>query len=80
MVLAASGVDHEELLAIAEPLLCDVRRGPPIEEPRSIYIGGDVRYPADSQVISLYLGILFAFSQVLFGSFIHFIFFFICCL
>ncbi|XP_031504433.1 mitochondrial-processing peptidase subunit alpha-like isoform X2 [Nymphaea colorata] len=49
MVLAASGVDHEELLTIAEPLLCDVRSGAPLEEPRSIYVGGDIRYPADSQ-------------------------------
>ncbi|KAF3785783.1 Mitochondrial-processing peptidase subunit alpha [Nymphaea thermarum] len=49
MVLAASGVDHEELLTIAEPLLRDVRSGAPLEEPRSIYVGGDIRYPADCQ-------------------------------
>ncbi|XP_077235652.1 mitochondrial-processing peptidase subunit alpha-like isoform X2 [Tasmannia lanceolata] len=49
MVLAASGVDHEQLLAIVEPLLYDLHSGPPTEVPKSLYVGGDFRYRADSQ-------------------------------
>lgn len=51
MVLAASGIEHEELLAIAEPLLYDLQCGPSREVPNSVYIGGDFRHRADSQVI-----------------------------
>lgn len=49
IVLAASGVEHEELLSIAEPLLSD---GPsvPHEEPKSVYDGGDYRRQGDSGV------------------------------
>ncbi|KAL2624755.1 hypothetical protein AAZV13_07G012900 [Glycine max] len=43
MVLAASGVEHEELLSIAEPLLSDLPKVPRPEEPKSIYVGGDFR-------------------------------------
>lgn len=43
MVLAASGVDHEELLRVAEPLLSDLPNAPRPEEPRSQYVGGDYR-------------------------------------
>lgn len=49
MVLAACGVDHEQLLAIAEPLLHDLQCGPSTEVPKSVYVGGDFRYRADSQ-------------------------------
>eukprot|EP00268_Persea_americana_P045952 TRINITY_DN4709_c0_g1_i1.p1 TRINITY_DN4709_c0_g1~~TRINITY_DN4709_c0_g1_i1.p1 ORF type:complete len:513 (-),score=106.63 TRINITY_DN4709_c0_g1_i1:649-2187(-) len=49
MVLAASGIEHEELLAIAEPLLYDLQCGPSREVPNSVYIGGDFRHRADSQ-------------------------------
>ncbi|WOL08198.1 mitochondrial-processing peptidase subunit alpha [Canna indica] len=35
MVLAASGVEHEELLSIAEPLLSDLPKVPRLEEPKS---------------------------------------------
>ncbi|KAH9714030.1 mitochondrial processing peptidase [Citrus sinensis] len=48
MVLAASGVDLNELLPIAEPLLSDLPRLPPATEPKSVYIGGDYRQQADS--------------------------------
>lgn len=48
MVLAASGVDLNELLPIAEPLLSDLPRLPPPTEPKSVYIGGDYRQQADS--------------------------------
>lgn len=50
MVLAASGIEHEELLAIAEPLLYDLQCGPSRKVPKSVYIGGDFRHRADSQV------------------------------
>uniref|UniRef100_A0A5B6YHQ8 Uncharacterized protein n=1 Tax=Davidia involucrata TaxID=16924 RepID=A0A5B6YHQ8_DAVIN len=48
MVLAASGVEHEELLKIAEPLLSDLPSVPRPVELKSIYVGGDYRCQADS--------------------------------
>ncbi|KAI7987432.1 Mitochondrial-processing peptidase subunit alpha [Camellia lanceoleosa] len=48
MVLAASGVEHEELLKIAEPLLSDLPSIRRPEEPKSVYVGGDYRCQADS--------------------------------
>ncbi|XAR53401.1 Ubiquinol--cytochrome-c reductase [Bertholletia excelsa] len=48
MVLAASGVEHEELLKITEPLLSDLPSVPRHEEPKSVYVGGDYRCQADS--------------------------------
>ncbi|KAJ4973298.1 hypothetical protein NE237_006472 [Protea cynaroides] len=48
MVLVASGVEHEELLSIAEPLLSDLPNVPRPEEPKSVYVGGDYRCQADS--------------------------------
>ncbi|XVF25066.1 hypothetical protein REPUB_Repub13aG0181600 [Reevesia pubescens] len=48
MVLAASGIEHEELLQIAEPLLSDLPAGSHLEEPKSVYVGGDFRRQADS--------------------------------
>lgn len=50
MVLAASGVEHEELLSIAEPLLSDLPSVPHPGEPKSVYVGGDYRRQADSGV------------------------------
>ncbi|KAG6733571.1 hypothetical protein I3842_01G231100 [Carya illinoinensis] len=47
MVLAASGVEHEEFLSIAEPLLFDLPSAHRLEEPRSVYVGGDYRRQAD---------------------------------
>nr|KYP54122.1 hypothetical protein KK1_000296 [Cajanus cajan] len=48
MVLAASGVEHEELLSVAEPLLSDLPKVPRPEEPKSIYVGGDFRRHGES--------------------------------
>ncbi|KAA8523200.1 hypothetical protein F0562_009623 [Nyssa sinensis] len=50
MVLAASGVEHEKLLKIAEPLLFDLPSVPRTEQPKSVYVGGDYRCQADSGV------------------------------
>ena len=50
MVLAASGVEHEELVKIAEPLLSDLPIVPRPEEPKSVYVGGDYRCQAESGV------------------------------
>lgn len=49
MVLAASGVDHEELVKYAEPLLSDLPSASPPKEPKSEYVGGDSRIYAASQ-------------------------------
>ncbi|TVU35174.1 hypothetical protein EJB05_17051 [Eragrostis curvula] len=48
MVLAGLGVDHDELLSIAEPLLTDLPGVKRLEEPKSVYVGGDYRCQADS--------------------------------
>ncbi|MBA0555188.1 hypothetical protein Golob_014242 [Gossypium lobatum] len=48
MVLAATGVEHEELLSVAEPLLSDLPNVPRAQEPKSVYTGGDYRCQADS--------------------------------
>ncbi|KAL0722747.1 hypothetical protein Bca4012_037346 [Brassica carinata] len=43
MVLAASGVEHEELLKVVEPLTSDLPNVPRQVEPKSQYTGGDFR-------------------------------------
>ncbi|WCJ39700.1 mitochondrial processing peptidase alpha subunit [Euphorbia peplus] len=48
MVLAASGVDLDELVSVAEPLLSDLPGVQRAEEPKSVYVGGDYRRQADS--------------------------------
>lgn len=50
MVLAATGVEHKELLSVAEPLLSDLPNIPRPQEPGSVYTGGDYRCQADSGV------------------------------
>lgn len=55
MVLAASGVEHEEFLSIAEPLVSDLPSVPRPEEPKSVYVGGDYRCQADSGITHLAL-------------------------
>lgn len=50
IVLAASGVDHEEIVSIAEPLLSDLPSGPRSEEPQSKYVGGEYRLQASPSV------------------------------
>jgi len=52
MVLAASGVDHGELLSVAEPLLADLPSVPRSEEPKSTYVGGDFRRHGEEGVCS----------------------------
>ncbi|KAL3532560.1 hypothetical protein ACH5RR_006081 [Cinchona calisaya] len=47
MVLAASGVEHDELLKIAEPLLSDLPNVPRPPEPKPVYVGGDYRHQAE---------------------------------
>uniref|UniRef100_A0A804Q433 Mitochondrial-processing peptidase subunit alpha n=1 Tax=Zea mays TaxID=4577 RepID=A0A804Q433_MAIZE len=48
MVLAASGVDHDALISVVEPLLSDLPCVKRPEEPKSVYVGGDYRCQADS--------------------------------
>ncbi|BAT72893.1 hypothetical protein LR48_Vigan11g088900 [Vigna angularis] len=48
IVLAASGVEHEELLSVAEPLLSDLPSVPRPEEPKSVYTGGDYRCQSET--------------------------------
>ncbi|KAL5127456.1 Mitochondrial-processing peptidase subunit alpha [Glycine soja] len=48
IVLATSGVEHEELLFVAEPLLFDLPSVPRLEEPKSVYTGGDYRCQSES--------------------------------
>ncbi|OVA12458.1 Acid phosphatase (Class B) [Macleaya cordata] len=48
MVLAASGVEHEELLSVAKPLLSDLPAVPHSAVPKSQYVGGDFRCQAAS--------------------------------
>lgn len=50
MVLVAYGVEHEELLSMAEPLLSDLPSVPHLEVPKSTYVGGDYRCQADEGV------------------------------
>eukprot|EP01018_Ginkgo_biloba_P016789 Gb_27628 [translate_table: standard] len=59
IVLAASGVDHEHLLSVAEPLLSDLPHVPLLEVPKSVYVGGDYRCQADSQATHLALAFEF---------------------
>lgn len=50
MVLAASGVEHEELLKVAEPLLSDLPNVTRLAEPKSEYVGGDFRQHTGDEV------------------------------
>ncbi|CAL0312528.1 unnamed protein product [Lupinus luteus] len=51
IVLAASGVEHEDLLSIAEPLLCDLPSGPYPEESKLVYTSGDYRCQTESGML-----------------------------
>ena len=67
MVLAASGVEHEELLSVAEPLLSDLPSVPRPEEPKSNYVGGDFRRQGEPGVcINLIKGYLHLLIFLLF--------------
>lgn len=48
LVLAASGVDHDDLLSVAEPLLADLPSMGPSVPLTTEYVGGDWRQSADS--------------------------------
>ncbi|XP_065636062.1 mitochondrial-processing peptidase subunit alpha [Quercus suber] len=48
LVLAATGVEHDELLSVAEPLLSDLPSVSRPEEPKSVYTGGDYRCQSKS--------------------------------
>lgn len=50
MVLAASGVEHEELLKVVEPLTSDLPNVPRPTEPKSQYVGGDFRQHTGGEV------------------------------
>ena len=50
MVLAASGVHHEELTEIAKPILEDLPGVKVPQEPKSVYVGGEYRQQAASEV------------------------------
>ena len=52
MVLAASGVEHEELLKVVEPLLSDLPNVARPVEPKSEYVGGDFRQHTGDEVLS----------------------------
>lgn len=57
MVLAASGVDHDELLKYAEPLLSDLPNVSQPSKPKPIYTGGDFRHQGDSGVCIVYIAL-----------------------
>lgn len=53
MVLAASGVEHEELLRVVEPLLSDLPNVTRPAEPKSQYVGGDFRQHTGGEVLMI---------------------------
>ncbi|CAN0901419.1 Mitochondrial-processing peptidase subunit alpha [Linum grandiflorum] len=59
MVLAASGVDHEELVSIAEPLLSDLPKISRNSEPQSVYTGGEFRCQAGSGDLMTHFALAF---------------------
>lgn len=50
MVLAASGVEHEELLKVAEPLISDLPKVALPADTKSRYTGGDFRQHTGGEV------------------------------
>jgi processing peptidase subunit alpha len=59
MVLAAAGVDHAQLLSVAEPLLSAAPKVPAPKEPASQYVGGDWRQFAPSPLTHAVLAFQF---------------------
>ncbi|TVU36993.1 hypothetical protein EJB05_18955 [Eragrostis curvula] len=51
VILAASGVEHQDLLDYSEHLLSDWHKGSPVEKPKSTYVGGDCRHKAESDTL-----------------------------
>lgn len=60
VVLAASGVAHDELVRVAEPLLSQLPSGSGAAAAPSAYVGGDCRIATDSPVTSIVLAFEFA--------------------
>jgi processing peptidase subunit alpha len=60
MVLAAAGIEHDQLLKLAEPLLGGAPSGFDIEAPASRYVGGDWRQFAPSPVTHAVLAFEYA--------------------
>lgn len=54
MVLAASGVDHKELVKYVEPLVIDMPSVLLPKEAPSVYVGGQRHISADSEVKLIY--------------------------
>ncbi|KAF2304015.1 hypothetical protein P3X46_019493 [Hevea brasiliensis] len=63
MVLAASGVEHQELVSIAEPLLADLPEASNTGVPKSVYTGGDFRCQADSGDQRIHFALAFEFPH-----------------
>ncbi|GJP75945.1 hypothetical protein CLOP_g6343 [Closterium sp. NIES-67] len=59
IVVAAAGVEHEELREVVEPLFGDMPGGTVPETPKSVYVGGDWRMAADSPETHVALGFEF---------------------
>lgn len=64
MVLVASGVEPDELISVAEPLLSDLPSVSRPDKPKSVYIGGDYRCQGESGVCIINIPFKF-FSPVL---------------
>jgi len=62
MVLAASGVEHDTLVSVVEPLLSDLPSVKRPEEPKSVYVGGDYRCQADSPVSCWHCSIVMIYN------------------
>ena len=59
IVLAASGIDHDELVRIAEPMLATLPKSAGAETEPTRYIGGDYRQKTDAPIASMVLGFEF---------------------
>jgi processing peptidase subunit alpha len=59
VVLAASGVPHADLVAVAEPLLLQLPPGPGPGALPSQYLGGDYRVATDAPSVSIVLAFEF---------------------
>ena len=53
VVLAAAGVDHAELVSVAEPLLSTLAPGPGVGAAPTTYVGGDYRVSTDSPLTNI---------------------------
>ena len=58
-MLAAAGVDHAELVSVAEPLLSTLAPGPGVGAAPTTYVGGDYRVGVDSPLTNIILAFEF---------------------